>query len=603
MSGSINLRSTYQEAISTVYSRLPGTLIVNVINAILIIVAVEGREISRPYLIWICCIVVVSLLRAWKYLQFVADVQHDANIRYWSRISVIGALSSGILWGVGPVLPFAPFVSSQWLWAFAIGGMCAGAASLYAAHLPTAMAFTIPASLPLAILLMLQGTLPGFAAAAMTIAFIGLTTFTTILFSREFSRLQSLQSNLGVRAQQLDVANQRLSREMEEHRSTSQALYQVQKMEALGNLTSGFAHDFNNILTVIIGNLETINNRLPLESTRLLSQAAITAAESGADLISRLLAFARKQTLEICRCNVIAVVEDFRPLLLHAVNGDVQIRFDLREAGLIANIDVAQFQAVLLNLVVNARDAMPHGGTITIAVASTYLDAQFLNGTDIASGDFVAISVTDTGQGMPQHVLERAFEPFFTTKGDRGGSGLGLAQVYGFARQSGGLGRIDSVVGSSTCVTIYLPVVQNGDATEAATSAAGDAVQCMSALSVLLVDDNEAVLSAIQAGLAEESWTITCATNAQAAIGAVETGKRFDLVVSDIDMPGAINGRGLAAQLRSRYGIPVLLISGDPASLANGPDPFPILTKPFRKQALIQKIQDVVAEAKAQYAQ
>lgn len=591
-------RTSRYEAVSTVYSRLLGAVVVSFINAALIVAVVEAERASQGALWWLFAIATVSVARAILFWRYKADEDRRAHVAFWASASIMGAFCAGILWGIGPILPFSHFSAYQWLWAFAIGGMCAGAATLHAAHLPTALAFVLPASVPFAVSLLLEGSFQGIAAATMTIAFLGLTTFTAMLFSRDFGRIQALRSALEARALELHEANRRLSREIAEHRSTSAALHQSQKMEALGNLTGGFAHDFNNMLTVIISSLEAIASSTPLAGTRKLANSAIQAAEAGADLISRLLTFARKQTLVAMRTDLVEIVADFRELLTHAVSGGTSVEVDYATPTAPAHVDAAQFRAMLLNLVVNARDAMSDGGIITISVARVTLDAQALGQTRLSPGEFIAVSVADTGEGMSPETLEHAFEPFYTTKG-RDGSGLGLAQVYGFARQSGGFGQIRSELGHGTQVTIYLPALAAEEAPALSDPAAGDPSLAPGAeLSILLVDDNLAVLHALEATLAAEGWSISCAQDAASALAAIDGDAPFDIVVTDIDMPGDMNGEQLAEELRHRTSIPVLLMSGaPPSSETNGAGP-PVIIKPFNKRALIERIQRVLKQSR-----
>jgi signal transduction histidine kinase len=586
---------TRHEAVSTVYSRLPGTSIVNVINAGLIVLVLADRGHARGALEWLTLMALLSCARGLLYLRYRADRDKAGRARRWERVAVLGSFCAGLLWGLGPVLPFSHFSTHLWFWAFVIAGMSAGATSLHAAHLPTALAFVVPATLPLAVSLLLQDTLQGYAAAGMTIAFVAVMSFTGMLFSREFARMQALKFTVEQRAVELDESNRRLSREIHDHRSTSEALHQSQKMEALGNLTGGFAHDFNNILTVIISNLDSIAAQTRQARIKELALSATNAAESGADLLSRLLAFARKQPLEPRLVNVVDVVADFRDLLMHAVSGPVRVAFDFSVPVAVASIDPAQFQAMLLNLVVNARDAMPpQGGLITVRVSKIELGEEALRGTEARPGWFVAVRVEDDGEGMAPETLAHAFEPFFTTKADRGGTGLGLSQVYGFARQSGGFGSIESTPGEGSCVTIAIPALDDRLAPQGVQS--GRAVLPAGACSMLLVDDNAAVLRTLAAGLAEDGWDVASAETPQEAL-AMAAERRFDIVVTDVEMPGEMNGLKLATALRALYpDLPVLLMSGAPVAMdMAGPD-FPFITKPFRKHAFIEKVQSLVAQ-------
>jgi signal transduction histidine kinase len=579
------------EAVSTIYSRLLGTSLVNTLNAVVLVIVIADSGATHGATEWLGLMVLLSCARAILYFRYKADPDKPAHTDTWERLAVAGSFGAGLLWGLGPILPFGEISDHLWFWAFVIAGMSAGATTLHAAHLPTALAFIIPASLPLAFSLLMQGSLQGYAAAILTVAFIATMTFTATLFSRDFARAQELKFDLQARARELDETNRRLSLEMADHRKTSEALHQSQKMDALGNLTGGLAHDFNNILTVVISNLDMIASHSEQPRIKGLALSAMGAAESGADLLARLLAFARKRTLEPTHVNVVEAVSDFRDLLLHAVSGSNEVQFESAQPVAVASIDLPQFQAMLLNLVVNARDAMPRGGLITITVAQVALDGDALKGTDAQPGDFIAIAVRDTGTGMAPEALARAFEPFYTTKADRGGTGLGLSQVYGFARQSGGFGRIESEPDRGTCVTILLPA---RDPSLAAGQADVPPAPPAQVYSLLLVDDNLAVLNAIADGLCEEGWKVMSASDPHAAL-AIAAGHHFDIVVTDVDMPGDMSGAQLADELRRLHpGLPILLMSGAAlASDAPGAD-LPFLAKPFRKKALTQKLQSLI---------
>jgi signal transduction histidine kinase len=581
------------ERIATIYSRLPGSSAASIINASLIVIVIQHQQATRLPALWLGLVILLSLLRMaawWRYRQ---DQDKLDNIRRWEIISIAGSLGAGVLWGVGPLITGGSGGINQWLWAFAIGGMSAGAASLHAAHLRTALAFIIPACLPLSAMLLAEGTFAGVAAGAMTLAFIGVTSFTAILFSREFGKLLALRAALERRAVELHDANRRLSREIEDHRETSEALFQSQKMEALGSLTGGFAHDFNNLLMVILGNLDAIGRQSSGRVRKMVEQA-VTAAESGANLTSRLLAFARKQTLAPRLVDINAVVADFEGLLRRAVSGSISVEFAYSPKQVVAPVDPAHLEAALLNLVVNARDAMPNGGMIRVMTASVSLDAEDLVGTEARPGQFVTVAVSDNGEGMVAAIAERVFEPFFTTKAERGGTGLGLPQVYGFARQSGGFVRLESEPGIGTIVTLFIPA-SDEPAPPPLNTGRGSRPRAEQTLSVLLVDDNAGVLAVLSAGMADHGWEVATARDAVSALALIESGPQPDIVVTDIDMPGAFDGLGLERRIREKWpALPVLLISGAPIpAAAIGPD-MAFLVKPFRNQALVSKIQELV---------
>jgi signal transduction histidine kinase len=587
------------ERISTIYLRLLGTAAVGILNASLITTAVDRGSRGRWSRFWLAAVILLSVARILGYRAWRRDPLKLDHVRRWAAWSVAGALGSGLLWGIGPLVSAGPDPASQWLWAFAIGGMCAGAASLHSAHPPTALSFIVPACLPLSLTLLAQGSFASGAAAVMSLAFIGMMTLTALVFSAEFGRTFALKFALERRAAELHDANDRLSQEIEDHRATSEALHQAQKMEALGSLTGGFAHDFNNLLAVIIGNLDVIARRMGAGRPRALVESAIDAAESGANLTSRLLAFARKQTLAPKLVDINRVVADFEELLKRAVSGLTRVTFALSadnppHSPLIASVDVAQLQAALLNLVVNARDAMPEGGLITVSTAKVRLDAGALVGTEASPGEFVTVAVADQGEGLAPELAARVFEPFFTTRAASGGSGLGLSQVHGFAHQSGGFARFESEPGAGTTVTLFVPASdQPLPAAEAVPPRQFRAPRAP--LSVLLVDDNPAVLATLSTALAEKGWEVATATDGAAALALVGEGLEPDIVVSDVDMPGALDGIALEATLRERRPeLPFLLISGAPIPGDRiGPDTA-YLIKPFRNHVFLREIEALV---------
>jgi PAS domain S-box-containing protein len=342
-------------------------------------------------------------------------------------------------------------------------------------------------------------------------------------------------------------------------------LRQVQKIDALGQLTGGVAHDFNNLLMVISGGLSLIERCTDGQRRERIIAGMRQAAERGASLSRQLLAFARRQPLKPELLDLRRQIDGMRDLLDRTLRGDVQVKTELTDApGAAAlwpiKVDRAELELVILNLCVNARDAMPSGGVITIRAqnAPTVRDGEL-------SGDFVVVTVEDTGTGMSAEVLTRIFEPFFTTKEIGEGSGLGLPQVYGFVQQSGGAVRVASTVGRGTTVTLYLPRTDESPthsrsgAAEIASGARRPAVVG----SVLLVEDDDEVATLVTEMLQELGYSVTRAASAESALGALANERHVDLVLSDIMMPGTMNGLGLVRELKARRpGLPVLLTSG-----------------------------------------
>jgi CheY-like chemotaxis protein len=364
-------------------------------------------------------------------------------------------------------------------------------------------------------------------------------------------------------------------------------------MEAIGRLTGGIAHDFNNVLAVIGGNLQLIARRAEGQPDILrLANAAERAAERGARLTASLLSFGRMQKLEPAPVDLHPLLREFTPLLRRTLEGRMELVLDLAPGTAVAMADSAHFQAALLHLVINARDASPAGRTLTLSSTTVTLAAADLQGNaDAKPGAFVAVTVRDSGAGMTPDVADRAFDPFFTTKEVGQGSGLGLSQVYGFARQSGGHTRIESSEGNGTAVTIYLPVAEPvvPVAVEPATPTADWRRH------VLLVEDDADVRPVLHESLSAAGWEVTAVADGSAALEVLGRGQKLDVLVTDVVMPGAVSGVELARRAAlMRPGLPVLLISGYAAATlaAHGAteDEFDLLRKPFTAEQLLDRI-------------
>lgn len=378
--------------------------------------------------------------------------------------------------------------------------------------------------------------------------------------------------------------NEGLKREVEEEakaREAAQArLFQTLKLEALGQLTGGVAHDFNNLLSVITNGVGLLKRNPDTPKRARLLDAMEQAAHRGADLTRRLLSFARRQALRPEPLDLLAWLDDMRELLARALRGDIAIEIKAPADLWWARVDPGELELAVLNLGVNARDAMPRGGTLRLCAANVELDA--LTDPDRLGGYFVRLSVQDDGTGMPPEVLARAFEPFFSTKEIGQGTGLGLAQVYGFARQSGGTARVRSRPGEGTTVTLLLPRAPPGEGS-AAPRPMQAALPEQAPLRLLLVEDDDAVAELTAETLRHLGHTVSRVESAPAALRALADGLTVDLVLIDVVMTGGQDGLDLAQQLRAdRPDLPVLLYSGyggAPARVAAAG--LPLLRKPY----------------------
>jgi PAS domain S-box-containing protein len=394
-----------------------------------------------------------------------------------------------------------------------------------------------------------------------------------------------------------------VGRDITEEQNREEMLRQSQKMEAVGQLTGGLAHDFNNLLTGMMGNIELLQRRLARGRTDDLNRfisAAQGAGQRAASLTQRLLAFSRRQTLDPRPTDVFALVSGMEELLQRTVGPDFAI--DVVDSPDLwpAMIDGAQLESALLNLCINARDAMPGGGRITIEAANKRLDQRAAHRHDIDPGEYLSICVTDAGTGMEPQVIKRAFEPFFTTKPLGQGTGLGLSMVYGFARQSGGQVRIYSEVGLGTTICIYLPRHHG----EAASDPAGDGVLQEikgSGETILVIDDEATIRDLVDEVLNEQGYTVIGAGDGPAGIKVLQSGTRIDLLITDVGLPNGMNGRQVADAARTlRPGLKVLFITGyaENAAVGNGHlEPgMELLTKPFTIEALTLKVAEMFKE-------
>ncbi|MDO8801542.1 PAS domain-containing sensor histidine kinase [Phenylobacterium sp.] len=372
------------------------------------------------------------------------------------------------------------------------------------------------------------------------------------------------------------------------------ALRHAQKLEAVGQLTGGVAHDFNNLLTVIIGALDLIQ-RHPADAERRerMIEAALGAARRGERLTGQLLAFSRRQALTPEAIVIDELLADAEPLLRRAVGEAVSLTVAPAAPGAVAMIDTTQFEAAVMNLVVNARDAVASGGSIRLETGVCELAEGEV--AEIPAGPYVRVVVHDTGVGMDEATVARVFDPFFTTKEIGKGTGLGLSQVYGFARQSGGGVSIDSAPGKGASVRLYLPrsaVTPTAAEPEAAAVARGPALR------ILLVEDDTEVGDLVAMMLEDLNHQVFRADGAQAFARFMETGQPFDLLITDLIMPGAKTGVDLAHEaVKARPGLPVILSSGYTGEALASADgaPWPLLRKPYAADDLAQAILDVMA--------
>jgi signal transduction histidine kinase len=405
------------------------------------------------------------------------------------------------------------------------------------------------------------------------------------------------------RTRELEAANAALVQQIAERERTEEALRQAQKMEAVGQLTGGLAHDFNNMLAGISGSLEIMRRRIEqgrhADLGRYVDIATVSATRAAA-LTHRLLAFSRRQTLSPKPTDPAVLIRGMQDLIAGTVGPT--IRLDMPESPDVWPImcDPHQLESAVLNLVINARDAMPEGGTLTIELGNTELDAAYVAGhADLDAGDYVVLSISDSGTGMSAEVASRALDPFFTTKPLGAGTGLGLSMVYGFAKQSSGHLRIHSTLGLGTTIRIYLPRHLGSAISPDAADLAAAIPRAQPGETVLIVDDESSIRMLVREVLDDLGYASLEAEDGRGALRILRSGSKINLLITDVGLPNGMNGRQLAdAARQNRHDLRVLFITGyaEKAAVGNGllDQGMEVMTKPFALHALATKIREMI---------
>jgi len=387
-----------------------------------------------------------------------------------------------------------------------------------------------------------------------------------------------------------------IGRDMTERVAVEERLRHSQRMESIGQLTGGIAHDFNNLLAIMVGNVELVLDGPGKEETAEYCRAALHAAQRGAELTRRLLAFARQQPLQPSVVEAGELIGNLTRLLSRTLGQHIDVAFDGATGLWPIFIDAANLESAITNLAVNARDAMPDGGRLLIQVSNATLDEDYVRANpDATAGDYVLVTVADTGSGMPQEVLNRIFEPFFTTKEVGRGTGLGLSMVFGFIRQSGGHIKVYSEVGHGTSMRLYLPRSKTAAQADAAPDAGARQAGPAGQERILVVEDNDAIRQLALGQLARLGYLALEADGGAAALAVLKSDAPIDLLFTDVVMPGGISGHALAEEARRlRPGLKVLFTSGFPGALLIDAQGGRMIGKPYRMQELAVRIREAL---------
>jgi len=579
--------AVHAEQVGATFQQVPIAIVVNVVNAGITATIVAASAPTKLALLWFCAVTLVSIGRWLLWRRYQRATPQAQNVRVWGILVALGSLLAGLSWGLGGamLLPATPGLG-QTFFILVIGGMCAGAVVLNVPHLPTALAFLLSASLPVAFRLLATGSMADTALAAMIIVFAVALSLAGAYLNRFFTE--------GLRLRiELNAANIRLRAEMGEHRETEAALRQAQKLEAVGQLTGGIAHDFTNLLTAVISYLELAMRRSAGNSAVVpLLQGAVQAADRGVVLVKRLLAFARKQRLEPRSVDLKVLISDIKELLQRTLGPTIDLEIvsdpDLAPAW----VDSNQLELAILNLAINARDAMPTGGTMRLGLENSRTACGMPAG--LAPADYVIVSLADTGTGMDDATLARAFDPFFTTKEAGSGSGLGLPMVQGFAVQSGGAVQIQTRLGEGTRVEVWLPRADEAPAVHVS-PCRRDIIGSERTAQILLCDDDPDVRGILGEVLQTEGYVLHVANGPSATLRILEEAPEIDLLIVDYAMP-EMNGLELIQEAcQRRPSLKTLLITGDVGALSGGISRVPLLPKPFGPTELAQRVSGILA--------
>jgi signal transduction histidine kinase/ActR/RegA family two-component response regulator len=596
------------EQVRMLYSQSIPVLLANVVNSGIVAAALWVAGPRTLLLGWAGLVALMTLARLELRRRYWRVQPAPEQATRWGARFVAGSAAAGVLWGAGgAVFLDADGMLSSILMPFVIGGMGAGAAGTLACYPAAFWAYLLPSVMPLAVRMLMIGDRLHLAMSAMVgvyglaLAVVARITHRAITDALRLRfEKEALLGQLGQAQRTLEESNrtlaERVAQRTAELERQGEVLRHAQRMEAVGRLAGGVAHDFNNLLTVVLANVALMGRETPLDEGARSSMDEIrSAAVRGAELVRQLLSFSRRQKLAPRVLDLNRLVANAERLLVRLIGETVRVRLSLCPGPALVVADPSQLEQVIVNLATNARDAMPHGGIVTVATSTVMADGD----ATLPAGAYVVLSVDDTGVGMDAETRQRAFEPFFTTKEVGQGTGLGLATVYGIVEQSGGRVTVRSQPGEGTGFDVYLPLATGGPAVETLPTALAPAAEMGAGATILLAEDEPDVRAATTQMLRLAGYDVIAAADGPQALALAGTIRGpIDVLVTDLIMT-SLGGVELARQLAAeRPGLRVLFISGygwqelPPPDLGVAVD---FLPKPFTFETLTGRIARLLA--------
>lgn len=626
-SSTVSGKSLYIEQVRQLYSHGLVGIIGTPINGLIVVLILRNVIPLTVLTAWLSALAGITFVRMVAAVFYRRTTLNDKNVGFWGALFTTGVITSGVIWGAGGwflfesgSLPHQAFVS------FVIAGMTAGAVGAYSPLKRASLGYIFPALVPVCVRFVLSGEEMHLAMAFMILLFIALMSYATLRINktireairvmfknqeliaeaesknRELAESQAhLKSEVDSRTAELTESNERLEREIKEKDSMHSELLQAQKMEAVGNLAGGVAHDFNNLLTVIKGNLELAMLKLSSETPVFSDMQEVKdAADRAADLTRQLLLYSRKQPINLKPVNLNRSIESLLKMLKRLIGENIEIRTHLDPGLRNIRADRGTLEQVIMNLTVNARDAMPGGGTLTIRTENADLNGAYADAhSEAREGRFVRLSIEDTGTGMGEETKQHLFEPFYTTKGPGKGTGLGMSVAYGIVKEHAGWINVYSEKGEGTVFTIYIPAAATGETAKPSERRSAIIDVRGSGEHLLVVEDEESVMTVVERVLSEAGYSVTGAETVKQGIRAFQEGNSgYDLLFTDTILPDGTGLELIEHIRREQPGLKMLLGSGYPGEKIHQDiirdKNIPFIQKPYEVNELLMTVKDIL---------